>query len=346
MSHPVNTSRLLFLVLLLARPSFGQTPTPAPVKGVVVYQTDFGVKDGAVSEMKGVACGGDPNLKLYDLTHEIPAFNIWEASYRLWQTAPYWPAGTVFVSVVDPGVGTNRKSVVAHTKSGQYIVTPDNGTLTLIAEKVGIDAVREIDETKNRRAGSEASYTFHGRDVYSYTGARLAAGVIGYEGVGPEMDPAKIVTIAYPHAKFLRRLDTGEVTWTGSIPVLDPQYGNVWTNIGQGLFNTMGKEPAPKPGDRFEVWIEHLSMAEVAARAQNQGQEPDWSKPPVSVVFHGVMPYANSFGEVPVGAPLLYLNSLLQVSFALNQGDFAAVNHVGSGPEWSVTVRRAPSDAK
>ncbi len=195
--------------MLAAGPSFGQTPTPAPgVKGVVVYQTDFGVKDGAVSEMKGVACGVDPNLKLYDLTHEIPAYNIWEASYRLWQTAPYWPAGTVFVSVVDPGVGTNRKSVVAHTKDGQYIVTPDNGTLTLIAEKVGIDAVREIDETKNRRAGSEASYTFHGRDVYCYTGARLAAGVIGYEGVGPEMDPAKIVTIAYPHATVTQRLDT------------------------------------------------------------------------------------------------------------------------------------------
>ncbi len=206
MSHPANTSRLLFFVLLLAGPTFGQTPAPAPVKGVVVYQTDFGVKDGAVSEMKGVACGVDPNLKLYDLTHEIPAFNIWEASYRLWQTAPYWPAGTVFVSVVDPGVGTARKSVVAHTKDGKYIVTPDNGTLTLLAEKVGLDAVREIDETKNRRAGSEASYTFHGRDVYSYTAARLAAGVIGFDGVGPEMDPAKVVQ-GSPHEQAV--LDAG-----------------------------------------------------------------------------------------------------------------------------------------
>src|SRR5215469_17881744 len=125
---------------------------------IVVYQSDFGVKDGAVSEMKGVAMGVSPELKLFDLTHEIPAFNIWEAAYRLQQTVPFWPAGTVFVSVVDPGVGTSRKSVVLETKTGQYIVTPDNGTLTLIAESLGIAGIREIDETVNRRPDSRKSY--------------------------------------------------------------------------------------------------------------------------------------------------------------------------------------------
>src|SRR5215470_4851759 len=152
---------------------------------IVVFQSDFGLKDGAVSAMKGVAMGVSPDLKLFDLTHEIPAYNIWEAAYRLQQTAPYWPSGTVFVSVVDPGVGSSRKSVVLKTKTGDFFVTPDNGTLTLIAESMGIDAIREIDETKNRRAGSAESYTFHGRDVYAYTGARLAAGVITFEQVGP-----------------------------------------------------------------------------------------------------------------------------------------------------------------
>src|SRR3954466_15049558 len=88
---------------------------------IVVFQSDFGLKDGAVSAMKGVALGVSPDLKLYDLTHEIPAYNIWEAAYRLEQTVPYWPAGTVFVSVVDPGVGTSRKSVVLKTKSGHFI---------------------------------------------------------------------------------------------------------------------------------------------------------------------------------------------------------------------------------
>src|SRR5436190_20488160 len=114
---------------------------------IVVFQSDFGLKDGAVSAMKGVAMGVDSSLKLFDLTHEIPAYNTWEAAYRLEQTIPYWPAGTVFVSVVDPGVGTDRKSVVLKTNSGQFIVAPDNGTLTLIAESAGIAEIREIDET-------------------------------------------------------------------------------------------------------------------------------------------------------------------------------------------------------
>src|ERR1700754_2907674 len=105
---------------------------------IVVFQSDFGVKDGAVSAMKGVAMGVSTDLKLYDLTHEIPAYDIWEAAYRLMQTVPYWPGGTVFVSVVDPGVGTERKSVVLKTKSNHYIVTPNNGTLTLVARTLGI----------------------------------------------------------------------------------------------------------------------------------------------------------------------------------------------------------------
>src|SRR5882762_11461856 len=116
---------------------------------IVVFQSDFGLKDGAVSEMKGVAMGVSTDLKLFDLTHEIPAYDIWSAAYRLQQTVPYWPAGTVFVSVVDPGVGTSRKSVVLMTKTGQYIVTPDNGTLTLVAESLGIGEIREINEALN-----------------------------------------------------------------------------------------------------------------------------------------------------------------------------------------------------
>src|ERR1700727_3101634 len=128
---------------------------------IVVFQSDFGLKDGAVSEMKGVAMGVSPELKLFDLTHEIPAYNIWEAAYRLQQTVPYWPVGTVFVSVVDPGVGTERKSVVLKTKTGQFIVTPDTRTLTLLAESLGIDQIREIDEAVNRRQDSKKSYTFH-----------------------------------------------------------------------------------------------------------------------------------------------------------------------------------------
>ena len=150
----------------------------------LILQTDFSLKDGAVSAMKGVAFGVDHNLKIFDLTHEIPPYNIWEGAYRLYQTASYWPQGSVFVSVVDPGVGTDRKSVVLKTKNGQYFVSPDNGTLTLVAESLGIESVRQIDEKTNRLKGSEKSYTFHGRDVYAYTGARLASGAITFERWG------------------------------------------------------------------------------------------------------------------------------------------------------------------
>lgn len=274
---------------------------------IVVFQSDFGLKDGAVSAMKGVAMGVSGDLKLFDLTHEIPAFDIWEGAYRLYQTVQYWPEGTVFVSVVDPGVGTSRKSVVVKTKTGHYIVTPDNGTLTLIAESLGIAAVREIDEAVNRRKNSEKSYTFHGRDVYAYTGARLAAGAITYEQVGKEL-PASVVMIPYQKA-----IAQGS-TLKGNIPVLDIQYGNVWTNIDGDLF----KQLNIKFGDSLRVAVFHGNKK----------------------VYQGKMPYSETFGEVKKGKPLAYLNSLLQLSFALNQDNFAKVYHIGSGNEWSVEVKK------
>jgi S-adenosylmethionine hydrolase len=273
----------------------------------LVLQTDFGLKDGAVAAMRGVAIGVNPKLSIHDLSHENTPFDIWEAAYRLKQAAPFWPAGTVFVSVIDPGVGTTRKSVVLKTTSGHYFVSPDNGTLTLVAEELGIAAVREIDETKNRRVGSERSYTFHGRDVYVFVGARLAAEAIAFEGVGPLLEP-KVVSIPYEKA----RLQNGVLV--GTIPFLDFQYGNVWTNIDEALF----KRLVPVPGDRFRVTI-----------ARN-------GKP----VYTGEMPYARTFGEVAQGEPLLYLNSLMSVSFALNQGDFARKHGVASGGEWSVRVEK------
>ncbi|MBP2966732.1 SAM-dependent chlorinase/fluorinase, partial [Acinetobacter baumannii] len=103
----------------------------------LVLQTDFGLVDGAVSAMYGVAYTVDPNISIENLTHDIPPYDIWVASYRLYQTVKYWPTGTVFVSVVDPGVGSERKSVVAKTSSGHYIITPDNGSLTHIAHYDG-----------------------------------------------------------------------------------------------------------------------------------------------------------------------------------------------------------------
>lgn len=275
---------------------------------ILVFQSDFGLKDGAVAAMKGVAMGVSTDLKLYDLTHEIPAFNIWEAAYRLQQTAQYWPAGTVFVSVVDPGVGSKRKSVVLKTKTGYFFVTPDNGTLTLIAESMGIEEVREIDETKNRRQGSGESYTFHGRDVYAYTAARLASGTISLQDVGPQL-PNQVVTIDYQKPVF----QNGVIK--GNIPILDIQYGNIWTNIDSKSFNQLNLQH----GDSLSVTIYH------------NGQK----------VYTGILPFETTFSAVAVGKPLAYLNSLLNLSFALNQGSFSAKYKVFSGPDWSVSVKKA-----
>ncbi len=155
------------------------------MKKTVVFMSDFGLCDGAVSAMYGVADNVCSDLRLADLTHDIPQFNIWEASYRLEQAMPYWKEGTVFVCVCDPGVGTARKSIACKTKTNQYVVTPDNGTISHIAKSLGIVEIREISEATNRLKASEKSYTFHGRDVYAYTGARLASKTITFEEVGP-----------------------------------------------------------------------------------------------------------------------------------------------------------------
>lgn len=273
---------------------------------IIVYQTDFGLKDGAVAEMKGVAIGVSPSLQLFDLTHEIPPYNIWEAAFRLQQTAPYWPAGTVFVSVVDPGVGSSRKSVVLKTKSGHFFVTPDNGTLTLVARQLGIAAVREIDEVRNRRQHSTESYTFHGRDVYSYTAARLASGIITFEQVGPKL-PDSVVRIPFQEPVYSNH------AVSGNIPVLDIQYGNIWTNIDAATFNHLKLHT----GDTLHVKIFHNDILK----------------------YTGDMPYVTTFSAVPEGQPLAYLNSLLNLSFALNMESFSLSYHINSGPDWKVEIR-------
>jgi hypothetical protein len=276
-------------------------------QNALVLQSDFGTLDGAVAAMKGVAVGVSPEIRIYDLTHEVPAFNIWEAALRLVQVAEYWPSGTVFVSVVDPGVGTNRKSVVLKTKSGHYFVTPDNGTLTFVAPHLGIAEVREIDEAVNRRKNSENNYTFHGRDVYAYTGARLASGIISFEQVG-RLLPAEVVTIPYEKARH------ADGVVYGNVQTHDGTFGNLWTNVDRGTLGMLQL----KIGDPVRVTI-------------LKGTD---------VVLELTAPYVRTFGEVPVGAPLLYLNSLNNVSLAINQGSFAAHYQIESGHEWSIRLRR------
>ena len=273
----------------------------------LVLQTDFGLKDGAVGAMRGIAAGVSARLPVHDLSHENTPFDIWEGAYRLKQAAPFWPEGTVFVSVIDPGVGTARASIVLKTKSGHVFVGPDNGTFSLVADELGVAEVRVIDEKKNRRRGSERSYTFHGRDIFAFVGARLAAGVIAFEDVGP-VQAAPLVMLRHEKPRREGR------ALIGSVPMLDHRFGNVWTNVDETLFAQL----APKVGERFRVTIARAGKA----------------------VFDGELPYAKTFGDVPEGAPLLYLNSLMNVSFALNVGDFARTHGIRSGAEWSVRIEK------
>lgn len=274
----------------------------------VVFLSDFGTVDGAVSAMHAVADDVDETLRLEDLTHEIPQFNIWEASYRLIQALTYWKKGTVFVCVVDPGVGSDRKSVVALTNSGHFIVTPDNGTLTHIAQEIGISAVREIEEATNRLHDSQASYTFHGRDVYAYTAARLASGIISFEEVGPSLDTESIVKLDLSPAS----ISNGEIT--GNIDILDTRYGSLWSNIPRELVTEAGISY----GDLVDVKISHKGC----------------------IVFGYPLKLCKNFTEVNMGEPLMYINSLLNVGIALNQGDFASVYHIQTGEGWKIKIKK------
>jgi len=278
------------------------------MKKLLVFQSDFGLVDGAVAAMYGVAFEVDENLRAYNLTHDIPPYNIWEASYRLFQAMEYWPDDTVFVSVVDPGVGSVRKSVVAKTVNGQYVVTPDNGTLTHLKKYVGIEAVREIEESKHRRKDTEHSYTFHGRDVYAYTGAKLASGTIEFVEVGRELS-----------VEGIRELETNDVISSGnsikgSIDILDVRFGSLWTNISREDFTRLGFQF----GDKVEVIIRNGPRT----------------------IYNNRITYGKSFADVYISEQIIYVNSLYRMAIAINQGNFAKAYNISTDPSWTVEFKK------
>ena len=293
-------TQALRLVVAIAALLVGQ----AALAGVLVLQTDFGLRDHAVGAMRGVARLVSPQLVIDDLTHEVPAFDIWQAAYRLQAVMAYWPSETVFVSVVDPGVGSERESVVARLAGGQLIVTPNNGTLTLLHEMPGIVAVRRIDEDEYRLPGSADSHTFHGRDLYVHVGALLAANKLRFDDVG-EQTTAVLLRRALP--------TVGDGHAAGGIPVLDPQFGNVWTDIPAA-------EAKLVVGSTYDVAI-------VGPNGERR--------------FAAAVRLCDTFADVPLGEPLLYVNSIGNLAIALNQGDFAGRYGISSGLDWRVTIAEA-----
>lgn len=303
-------TQTLFAALLLGTVLSGCTPRSeqieSPDKNALVIQADFA---GLV--MTGVAYSVSKDLDIYNVRPLISLYDISAASASLAYNAQTWPAGTVFVSVVDPGVGTARKSVVLKTKNGLYFVSPDNGSLAGPATRYGIEAVREIDESVNRRPGTDWSHTFHGRDVYSYTGARLAAGLISYEQVGPALEPAVIMLDSMD-----ARLEDG--TLYGFVTGGAGRLGNISFSIDRHLF----EQVAANYGDIFKVTI--------------------WSGD--NVAWQGAVPYTKSFGDVAVGENLLFVNSSGEMSIAINQGSFAAANGIESGSDWRIEISQQEID--
>ena len=297
--------RTIFLFICI----FYNVITFNAVAGILVLQSDFGTKDGAVAEMKGTALSVDDKLVIVDNTHHIKPFDVWEGSYRLFQSIRTFPKNSVFVSVIDPGVGTNRKSIVVKTKDNHYVVTPDNGTITFVDKEIGIIEAREIDETKHRLKGSENSSTFYGRDVYVYTGAKLASGKISFEDVGRKLDISTLKRLN------VKKADFKDGVLYGNIPVLDINYGNVWTNIDRNIANTLNL----KKGKTYNVIISNEKK---------------------KIAINNVV-YSDTFGNVKTRDPVLYFNSLDYLAIALNSGNLAKQYKVGYGAKWKIKIKES-----
>ncbi|WP_095173611.1 MULTISPECIES: SAM hydrolase/SAM-dependent halogenase family protein [Blautia] len=278
------------------------------MKPTIVMQSDFGVNSGLVACMHGMCKLVDGELITCDITHLLPAFDIEAASYCLQYTVPYWPAGTVFVSVVDPGVGTSRRASVAKLKNGSYVVTPDNGTLTYLNAMIGVEAIREIDEEKNRYQETKEVHTFHGRDLFAYCAAKLASGKITFEEVGKEYPTEEIVLhkiqTAEVREKYVRAvIQSYDPFGSAELSVLNSNFVKAGFKIGEKLHVTIGTDDKK--------------------------------------VFDGLIPYERSFGYVGKGEDVLFNNLASFVTIGSNQADFRQKYHMEPDVNYTVEICEA-----
>lgn len=287
-SFAARKSRILLLVLLLSafsslaaaqQAAFGKYPQ------TIVFMTDFGTLDDSVPICKGVMYSIMPEVRIVDITHQVTPFSILDGARFLYGATPYYPAGTVFNVVVDPGVGSTRKAVVIKSKKGQFFVLPDNGLITLVAERDGLEAAREITNPQ-WMVGKALSSTFHGRDIFSPASAHLARGE-DWTQVGPAVDLHALVrlNIALPtiDAQGLH----GEVIAT------DGPFGNLVTNVDGDLFLKLGYQ---------------------------RGQTV-----PINLGDQKIeLQFVKTFSDVHLKAPLIYIDSRGRFALAVNQGSFAA----------------------
>jgi S-adenosylmethionine hydrolase len=253
----------------------------------IVFMTDFGTANDAVAICRAVILRIVPDVRIMDITHQVTPFSIEEGARFLAGVSPYYPAGTVFLGVVDPGVGTSRKAIVVKTKKGQFFVVPDNGLITPVADRDGIEGTREITNTA-WMIGDKISSTFHGRDIFSPAAAHLAAGE-DWMSAGPAVN--ELVRLQ-PRVAAI-----GENGITGEVIGLDDPFGSLITDIPGDAFKNLGYALH----DKVSVQIDKKPF---------------------------VMPYAKTFMDVPIGQPLLYIDSRGRVGFALNERDFSKTHKI------------------
>jgi S-adenosylmethionine hydrolase len=252
----------------------------------IVFMTDFGVVDDSVAICRGVMYSIMPEVRIVDLSHEVTPFSILDGARFLYGATPYYPAGTVFVVVIDPGVGSTRKAIVAKSKRGQYFVLPDNGLLTLVEQRDGIAGVHEITNA-DWMIGTKLSSTFHGRDIFSPVGAHIARGD-NWTRVGPERPVASLVRLELKAARVDERGVTAEVIAT------DGPFGNLVTNLDAEDFLKLGYQGG-------QVVLVRIGEKEMKIQ------------------------FVRTFSDVALGQPLLYIDSRGHVALAVNQGSFAVV---------------------
>ena len=272
---------VVFFLLLAASATEAARKYPP----TIVFMTDFGVLDDSVAICRGVMYVVMPEVRIVDLTHQVTPFSILDAARFLFGATPYFPAGTVFVVVVDPTVGSARKAIVARSKRGQYFVLPDNGLLTLVEQRDGIEGVREITNPE-WMIGSKLSSTFHGRDIFSPAGAHLARGD-DWTKVGPEMAVKDLVRLEWKGA----RLDGHGLH--AVVIATDGPFGNLVTNVDGDDFLKLGYQR----GQVVPVTVGGKQMK---------------------------IQFVKTFSDVPVNDPLLYIDSRGRLGLAVNQNSFVA----------------------
>jgi S-adenosylmethionine hydrolase len=284
------SSRQLFAALLavFSLTFSGCRSTPHPVR-VIGFMTDFDVKDDAIGICKAVMDGIAPGVRIIDITHQVTPYDVAEGARFLAGSAPYFPKGAVFVGVVDPGVGSTRKAVIAESYAGQFFVVPDNGLLTLVQDRDGIEAARQI-TNPNWMIGSKLSSTFHGRDIFSPAAAHLARGD-DWDQVGPPVVISTLVRLDLHTASVDDKGLHGEVIGT------DGPFGNLILNVPQSTFALLGYHI----GDAVPVSLNGSQYT---------------------------IPFRKTFSDVPQGKPLFYIDSRGRLALAVNLGNFAEVYRI------------------